>query len=397
MPTPDYRQIPQMLRALARQSSKEERGLYEKLLADLEPLVTSMERQPQIDAASEALEAHREEFDTLLEDGVEYARRAEVLFAEDRFVPLRFTAADVRATFNRLGKPPPDTEEDRFVEAVRAAILHLADPKRRDTLARALLGHLPDYVAEDRPMDAWIIQHCAYLTGEMKDESNPFLFAMFKYGYNAWIAEQRARRDATLRELGLDPERVAHMTFDDADAWLRANEADPVLKARLEAILKRDPERQAEAVAEMEATERRSFELLDREDAKHLLLAPADMEPWLPRFVEGFEKVKDRLPDPASSKDDPAAAELVQDVLASAMKEMIAGIFTPDRRAALVAQLKTYRNQRFAAGDTLAANTAHGAVMSVERADVPVQSYFLGVLCQVSFRRLIRTMRDSAP
>ena len=98
----------------------------------------------------------------------------------------------------------------------------------------SLLMHLPDYVAANRPLDAWIIQHCSYLTGEEPDESNPFLFQMFSYGYDGWVAEQRGREAAMLRELGMDLSRLERMSMEEIDAWLQEQQADPAKLARME-------------------------------------------------------------------------------------------------------------------------------------------------------------------
>jgi hypothetical protein len=48
---------------------------------------------------------------------------------------------------------------------------------------------LPDYVAQERYTDAWLIQFCAHHTVETPNEANPFLVEMFQYGLNEWRAE----------------------------------------------------------------------------------------------------------------------------------------------------------------------------------------------------------------
>ena len=90
-----------------------------------------MEQQPAIEAASQAIEAHRADFEKLVEDEEAYLERTRLLFAEERFVPLRFTADDVQRAFDKVGHPTPGSSDDRFVETVRKAILHLADKERR--------------------------------------------------------------------------------------------------------------------------------------------------------------------------------------------------------------------------------------------------------------------------
>jgi hypothetical protein len=209
VPPVGVQQITGLLQKLARKSSsRKDRAAFDELLATTQPILDYMKQQPAIEAASQAIEAHRAAFDKLAKDEEAYMERTHALFAEERFAPLRFTADDVRRAFDKVGHPTPGSSDNKFVETVRKAILHLADKERRSQLAMSLLMHLPDYVAADRPLDAWILQHCSYVTGEERDESNPFLFQMFSYGYDGWVAQQRGREDALLRQLGMDLPRL---------------------------------------------------------------------------------------------------------------------------------------------------------------------------------------------
>jgi hypothetical protein len=192
LPPADPQQIVSLLKTLASRGPAKERANITRLLEESQPVLDYMARQPAIESASAVLEAHRDEFNKLTENQDALMQQAQALFAEERFAPLRFTAAEVQRAFERVGYPGfglvPD---DRTVALLRAAILHLADKSRRGEMAMALLMHLPDLVAEDRFLDGWIIQHCAFGTTEAPDESNPFLFAMFSYGYDAWGAEKK--------------------------------------------------------------------------------------------------------------------------------------------------------------------------------------------------------------
>jgi len=105
---PDIHQIPAMLQALARKSSsRKDRAGFEELLAQTKPILDYVERQPAIEAASEAIKAHRAEFEKLADDQAAYLERTRALFTEERFAPLRFTADDVRRAFDKVGKPIP--------------------------------------------------------------------------------------------------------------------------------------------------------------------------------------------------------------------------------------------------------------------------------------------------
>ena len=283
----DIHQITGLMQELARKSpGKEDRAAFANLLSQAQPILDYMQRQPTIEAASQKIEVHRAAFDKLVEDQEAYLERVRVLFAEERFVPLRFTADDVERAFKKVGYPTPGGSGDRFVETVREAILHLADKERRPKWAMTLLMHLPDYVAADRPLDAWILQHCSYLTQEAPKESNPFLFQMFSYGYDGWVAQQRGRDVAMLSQLGIDISRLEGMSMEEVDAWIQEQQADPAKRARMEEVLLANPEQRARTEANLEQMEHDAHRLLEREDAAHLLLPPADVQPWFPRASE---------------------------------------------------------------------------------------------------------------
>ena len=150
-PTPlNSGQIATLLRQVPRGGSSKERAELDQFLAESQPIMAYLERRNEIQAASTALEAHRQEFARLLADERAYLRRIHALFAEDRFAPLRFTAADIRRAFDTVGYPPNLALSDEAVEIIRAAILHLADKSRRSQLSMNLLLHLPDCVAAGR-------------------------------------------------------------------------------------------------------------------------------------------------------------------------------------------------------------------------------------------------------
>ena len=281
------------------------------------------------------------------------------------------------------------------MECVLAAILFLAGKERRNELALRLLVHLPDFVAAGRPLDAWIIQHCAYLTTDSPDESNPFLFEMFCQGYDAWAGEQRERDAELLGEFGLDVNRLQGMSMDEIDSWMQEQQADPAKIARMEALFQAHPEQRAQANANLEELERDSANLLERPDAGILLLTPEEIEPWLVLLNERFESQRDRLPSPDNPLPDPAAVKAIGDLMCPLLSEMAVKIFTPERIGHLLAQLKAYRNERFAAGEKRIAACTLGAIASLEREDDPARNYFLNAVCLASVRMAMRCL-DSA-
>jgi hypothetical protein len=396
LPT-DPKRIPALLQELARTAPKGGRGGINRLLTDLQPVLTYMEREPEIEAACSTLEAHRAEFFKLADDEDAYLERTKALFAEERFAPLRFSSEAVRRAFGVMGQPANMASDDRFVETARAAILHLADKSLRSQSAMSLLMHLPDYVAAGRPLEAWILQHCAHLTTEAPNENNPFLFQMFSYGYDAWVAQQRTREAAMLREVGLELPHLEGMSLNEIDAWLAQQQADPAKQARLEAIMKAHPDQRALAVANLQEMERNSVELLERADAAGLLLSQDELAPWVPRLLAAFNSVLPQVPDPAGPAPDPALGEALVQAIQPVLGRMAEAIFTAARRRQLVAQLKDYRNDLFAAGDKRAAGLAQSASISVEQEDQPAQNRFLNVLCFVSTRGAKDPMSEGPP
>lgn len=376
------------LQELSRNATQEGQAKFKWFRARTKPIMGYLEHQVEIEAASTVLEAHREEFDRLIEDEKAYLDRTDALFAEERFAPLWFTAADIRRAFESVGYPPNLSPGDQMFETVRAAILHLADNDRRTQLAMNLLLHLPHYVAAGRHLDGWLIQDCAHATAEPADESNAFLFQMFSHGYDAWANEQRARDEALLQEAGMDPARLRGMSLEEIDAWLDAQQADPVKKARMEALMQANPEQRALAVTNLESMERDSIKLLEREDARALLLSPQELEPWLATLSRHWESVQHLLPQlPADTPPDAATTKALADAIWPAVSEMAQSIFTLERIQQLTSQLKKYRSELFAAGDKVAANCAMGAIASLAREDDPSRNYFLNALCFASLRQ----------
>jgi hypothetical protein len=394
---PDVRRLPELLQAYARLAPKGERGEIRRMAAELQPVLAYMERQPAIEDACHALEAHRAEFEKLAKDEKAIQKRARELFAEERFKPLRFTAKDIQRAFDQVGRPGNTASNDRFVETVRAAILCLADKSRRNDLSMSLLLSLPDYVAAGRHLDGWIIQDCAYLTTEAPDESNPFLFEMFCQGYEAWADEQRAGDQALFREVGLDLPRTEDITMEELEAWLQTQQADPTVRAKLEAFMRAHPEQEALARSNFEEMRHNSIQILEREDAGALLLSFAEIEPWLPRLSERMaEFIEPSSPGPGSTPPS-KADERAQQAIVQLFREMAGAIFTPERRQELVSRLKTYRNERFAAGDRRTATLVHGAITYVEPEDEPDKNTFLICLCHTSIHKCVEAMAGAPP
>jgi hypothetical protein len=94
---------------------------------------------------------------------------------------------------------------------------------------------------------------------------------------------------------------------------------------------------------------------------------------------------------------DEATTKAVAEAIWPAVSEMAQSIFTPERIQQLIAQLKKYRSELFAAGDKMAAACALGAIASLEREDEPGQNRFLNALCLTSLQMFTGAGANSHP
>ncbi|HUD49446.1 MAG TPA: hypothetical protein VMR33_21650 [Candidatus Baltobacteraceae bacterium] len=184
-------QTERVLQELQNKGDKKQQEKIGRLLARTAPLKAYLSRNLEIEAASQALEPHRQEFDNFVNDNPAYQDRIELLFAEDRFAPLRFSPRDLQRAFDHAGSPLA-VPKDNLAEHLRKLILYLADKEYRTSAAINLLISLPDYVSAARYMDGCLILSCARMTTEEPKSANPFLWQMFVHGYKAWAANKQA-------------------------------------------------------------------------------------------------------------------------------------------------------------------------------------------------------------
>ena len=299
--------LPALLELLSEKGPAKDRASTVELIAKSKTLLEYMRRHHEIEAAASALNFYRAEFDRLAANEEEYQARTRALFAEVCFAPLRFEAADIKRAFDHVGYPAMASKE-KTVETLRAAILWLGDKPCRADLAMELYLRLPGLVAAGRFLDGWLLQDCAYSTSENAGESNPFLFEMFSYGYDAWEAEKLARDESLLRNLGLPSSRAQGMDAEELEAWVREQSNDPAGNAVLEAFFRDHPELHSVAVANAKAMEHDCVEILKRPDARSFLLAPDEIESWIPAMAECCEKAQ---PEAANTtKDSPIQGPL---------------------------------------------------------------------------------------
>ena len=195
-PTPaassNLEQTVRTLRELQNTGDKKQQEKIGRLLARTEPLTAYLSRKLEIQAATQALETHRQDFVNFVNDTTAYQDRVEALFAEDRFAPLRFTPEDLQRAFDHAGSPL-SVPKEKLAEHLGALVLNLADKEYRTSASVNLLLCLPDYVAAARYMDGCLILSCGRLTTEEAKSTNPFLWQMFVHSYQAWTVAKQAR------------------------------------------------------------------------------------------------------------------------------------------------------------------------------------------------------------
>ncbi len=339
-----------------------------QLLETVEEASAYLAMSDEIGAASLALEDHRAEFEALLDQPQAVLDRVRRLFADGRFARLRFTVADVHRAFEAVGYPllhrQDQTENRRIIEA---AILYLADRDYRARAIRRLMMLLPEFVAAQRYLDAWLIQWAGISTFSYPDESNPFLEEMFFYGLEEWADQVDAQQEDLLDVLGIDRSRFAQMSADEVDARVAALMADPAKKARLEAYFADHPMLSDSAQAQVWEMEQDSIWLLERDDAAvFLALSPAEVQPWLPTLIERLTPILEQVRQ-ATEPGQPISQDLVNAVgyaLMDIAQEMVPVIFTPERIGKLRKDLKRYRDQT---SDKEASGWAHMALLGLER------------------------------
>lgn len=356
-----------------------------RLQEQVQLLKTFAERQEEIDSARQTLEAHRGEFEKFMKDQGAYLERARIVFSDERFSTAWFKQEEVALALKHVGYSPSASDDQSVRESLRAAILHLADMDTRMFFSMLLLNCLPGYVAAGQIIEGWIVDHCAYQLVDHPDDSNVFLFEMFCRGYDALQAEKRARDNKFLQEFGMDMERLKAMSMDEIDTWVEQQTA-PEARAKIEAVFNANPGAESIGVANIENMERDSVTLLDREDARPLMLSMEEMSPWLLRFQECFRGALQQLPGGAPAVPDAQSAKALIVAVAPVIRDMATGIFSPERIAQLAAQLKVYRNERFEAGDKRVAGLAQSAIMLINTEREPAEIYFLICLCFHSIR-----------
>jgi hypothetical protein len=355
-----------------------------RVFEENETLLTYLAHRDEIEATSKKLKPYYADFDRLCRDPEAYEQQARMLFEEAAFVPFRFTAADLTRAFDELGVPRFDGGSRKTTKLLRKALLFLATKERRDELAVRLLLLMPTYLQQGRHLDALIIESCAQTTAEETDEPNPFLGRMFLHGLEAWGAEQDASRDALLAEAGLhldpdtDPEEIEN--------WLDEQIGDPESAARWQKLLDAHPELQATTADGYQVMTRKAIDLLKRKDSARLLLSADEVHPWEDLLLKLIQAVAEQFGplEPGVKASRAQTKKAFDQLYLPAMKQMVKGIFTPERIRRLVAELKDYRKMLAATADKKAVLCATSAILYIECETQPELNSFLINLCSRS-------------
>jgi hypothetical protein len=241
----------------------------------------------------------------------------------------------------------------------------------------------------------WLIQYCAFLLVEAPDRGNPFLAEMFGHGLDEWAGQVHDQQREVVHLLDLDEAAAATMSGEELEAWQQAQVSTPEKVAQLEAYYQKHPLLRDQATAEFQTLERRSLELLERDDAHLLYLSEAEIDRWMPVVEERLAEVGQRARrDMERGQLDPSAyQEQAFAILMQLAREMAPDIFTPTRLAELLASLQDYRHRLSAAGERDAALQAYVAAAALGRGEVPGHPFLAGV-CLVSLRARLMALQE---
>jgi hypothetical protein len=356
------------------------------------PVLKALRTHAKIDERSEEyetidliLEKHRDEYEALVENEEEWHRKTEALFDEEEFVPMRFTTDDVKRAFDAVGYPESAVSANKCVELFNKAVIFLAHKTLRMSLSVQLIATLPGYIEQGRFIDAWIIKDNALITTDKPREVNIFLWHMFMHGFDAWEKMRFQAEAGILRDIGIDPIALRGMDVAEARKFLDGQTRDPANEAKIRKAFESRPEYVKAVTASLEAVEDKAFRLLERADAKVLLLSEEEIMPWVTIAEERFQKMiveKKISPD----KKDKKTMRIAGDMMFSLTREMARSIFTAERIAKLCAQFQDYRRMLLDAGEEDAAAAAGGAMVFLHPQTVPDDCMLLMGICYQSLR-----------
>ena len=138
------------------------------------------------------------------------------------------------------------------------------------------------------------------------------------------------------------------------------------------------------------------LKLLQREDARVLLLSPKEVMPWLEVLEQRFRQSPEGLASLSLTRPpDEAVGKVFVDLVYGVAEEMAASVFTPARRDQLKAQLQQLRRHFSDGADPEALAGVHGAFMAAQTT-TPGDSHFLVSVCWMSLRATMEAMAPTS-
>ena len=387
-----------MMKDLISQTSPDQTSGLQVILGRIEELATYEAMRDEIDDATHILEAHRPEFEALTKDGPTVMKRAHRLFSEQRFAPMRYSAADVHRAFEAVGHPFLYREElsEKDEDILSAAILYLAgDMDQRFRLSGQLMMMMPEYVSAGRYLDAWLIQYSAFQMVEARDTGNPFLLAMFDLAFDEWVGQIEDQERAMIHELGVDPAQLVEMDIEEAEARIKTLTMDPEKMAQVEAYYAAHPMMRDLAEADYVELERGTLQLLERDDVDCLYLSWEEIKAWVPVLMERQRPLEAQAQQAMERGEwlDPDVVQAMEKVFVETSIDMASAIFTPERLDQLMLDLKEYQRNLQQAGEREASKYAHAALILSDRDDSsPADNRFLVGICFASLRSAMLTL-----
>lgn len=376
---------------------KRETPVPETSTAHRELILEYVSRRTEIEAAVQALEKHRRKFEKLTRNPAKFMEQAEKLFAEPPFADMRFSADQLQRAFEDVGYPTQDLTNAEFFNVARKAVRFLIDDSQRNAIGMRLMLLLPDYVKAGRYLDAWIIQHSAFIISEPDEgEIGAFLLAMFMHGFREWEEQREREQREILKKLGADPDEIRRMGYEGVETWMKEMMKDAGKTAAMSQFLDAYPELKAMSEVQCRRSEDAALSLLQREDARDLLLSYEEVVPWCLLMEQRMSQSPEIFPSVREGRKlNKSAEKAFGDLAFSVCAEMAAAVFTAPRLNRLAAQIHEYRRS-LSEEDREAIAGVHGALLALQSERKPAENPFLFGLCFMSVRAATEKTAEQA-
>jgi hypothetical protein len=161
----------------------------------------------------------------------------------------------------------------------------------------------------------------------------------------SWTADNQARSEKLLRELGCQVDELRGKSPDAIESWIRNQGISSENLPAREAFFEKNPHLRQESIANLDAMERNSIELFEREDGEFLLLPFEETAPWVSLLAERTEGLAFAPYEPDDEASVAAGRKVMEEIFVPFVCEMAESIFTPDRIAKLIVDLRRFREE----------------------------------------------------